>query len=623
MAENSDDKKKKKKISLSFVWQQARDLLWARRYRMLLGLLLLAISRGASMVLPGSTKFLIDNVIGQQQTELLLPMAGLFAAASVVQALSGFGLAMLLSIPAQRTVTDLRRRVQRHVEQLPVRYFDDHKTGEMISRVMSDAEGIRNLVGTGFVQLIGGFFTAAVALSVLFWINWRLTSLTLVTLGLFAGMMTVAFKKLRPLFRERNELNAQVTGRLTEALGGIRVVKAYQAEKREEIVFAKGAHRLLRNIIKSIVAVSGVNAVSAILFGITATLILVFGAREVMAGVMTVGDLFMYGAFTMMLVTPMVQISAIGTEITQAFAGLDRIQEVLEEPTEMDGEAERARLRGVQGDITFEDVGFEYVEDKPVLRGVSFNAPAGSTTALVGPSGSGKSTVISLVMAFNRPKSGCILVDGLDLGSVRLADFRSHLGVVLQESFLFDGTIAENIAYGNPNAAREQVLEAARIAHCDDFVSEFEDGYETVIGERGVKLSGGQRQRLSIARAILADPKILILDEATSSLDSESEEKIQDGLDTLRQGRTTFVIAHRLSTIYNADQILVLDDGEIVERGSHQELLDANGRYKQLHDKQFRLERNRYVNPGEDFTPAKKKEPVPAGGRKGGGLRMA
>ena len=609
-----EEKETKKRLTLASVWYHARELVWARRYQMLLGLVLLTVSRLSGMVMPASTKYLVDHVIADRRADLLWPLAGLFGVAAIIQAASGFGLSMLLSVPAQRTVNDLRRRVQEHLSRLPIRYFDDHKSGEMISRVMNDAEGIRNLVGTGFVQLVGGLFTTLVATCVLFWINWRLTSVTLATLLLFSAMMVTAFRRLRPLFRERGKITAEVTGRLAETLGGIRVVKAYGAEKREELTFARGAHRLLRNIIKSIVGVAGVNAFTTVLFGLTSILILVFGAREVMVGTMTVGDLFMYGAFTITMVGPMVQISAIGTDISQAFAGLDRIREVLTEATEVEQDGSH-RLPAVRGDIEFRDVEFEYVADVPVLKGVSFSAPAGTTTALVGPSGSGKSTVISLIMAFNRPKAGQVFIDGHELRDVRLRDYRSHLGVVLQDSFLFDGTIAENISFSRPQASREEVLDAARIAHCDDFVQEFEHGYDTIIGERGVKLSGGQRQRLAIARAILANPRILILDEATSSLDSESEEKIQDGLETLRRGRTTFVIAHRLSTIYNADQILVMDGGEIVERGSHEQLIAAEGRYKQLHDKQFRRERNRFINPGEDFTPEPPKVELPTARR--------
>jgi subfamily B ATP-binding cassette protein MsbA len=415
--------------------------------------------------------------------------------------------------------------------------------------------------------------------------------------------MAVAFKKLRPLFRERGKINAEVTGRLTESLGGIRIVKAYAAEKREELVFARGAHRLFRNVARSMTAVSGVTAFSTIIVGVVGVILILVGGNAVLEGRMTLGDLFMYMIFTGLVAAPLVEIASIGTQITEAFAGLDRIREIRRMATEDEDEARRNSLGEITGELAFHDVSFEYNDNTPVLRHVSFTAAAGSTTALVGSSGSGKSTLISLVMAFNRPLSGKVTLDGRDLSSIRLKEYRNQLGVVLQDNFLFDGTIAENIGFSHPHATREEIIAASRVAHCEEFIDGFEDGYATVVGERGVKLSGGQRQRVAIARAILARPKILILDEATSSLDSESEAMIQDGLQTLRRGRTTFVIAHRLSTIRSADQILVLEGGEIVERGTHEELLAAGGRYKQLYDKQYLFERNQFINPGEDFTP--------------------
>jgi subfamily B ATP-binding cassette protein MsbA len=473
---------------------------------------------------------------------------------------------------------------------------------------MNDAEGIRNLVGTGLVQLAGGILTAIFALAILFYLNWRLTTLTVLVLATFGGGMAVAFKRLRPLFRERGKINAEVTGRLAESLGGIRIVKAYRAEKREELVFAKGAHRLFRNVARSLTGVSGASAFSNLVLGIIGIIMILVGGSSIRSGAMTIGDLVMYVMFTGLMAMPVVQLASIGTQITEAFAGLDRIREIRRMTTEDDEDASRRTVETVRGHVTFEDVSFEYTPGTPVLKHVSFTAPSGSTTALVGSSGSGKSTLISLVMAFNRPIAGRVLVDGIDLATLRLADYRNTLGVVLQDSFLFDGTIAENIAYAKPHATREEIVAVSQVAHCDEFISGFEHGYDTIVGERGVRLSGGQRQRVSIARAILADPKILILDEATSSLDSESEAMIQDGLRRLRQGRTTFVIAHRLSTIQSADQILVLEHGEIVERGTHEELLLRGGRYRQLYDKQYRFERNQFINPGEDFTP----EPEPA-----------
>ena len=415
--------------------------------------------------------------------------------------------------------------------------------------------------------------------------------------------MALAFKKLRPLFRERGQINAEVTGRLTESLGGIRIVKAYAAEKREELVFARGAHRLFRNVARSMTAVSGVTAFSTVIIGVIGVILILVGGRDILNGQMTLGDFFMYIFFTALVAAPLVEIASIGTQITEAFAGLDRIREIKRMATEDDQDETRKPCPPIVGEVEFENVSFEYNDDTPVLKNVSFLAAAGSTTALVGSSGSGKSTLISLVMAFNRPLAGRVLIDNQDLEAIRLRDYRNQLGVVLQDNFLFDGTIAENISFSHPHATREEIIAASRVAHCEEFINGFADGYDTVIGERGVKLSGGQRQRVAIARAILAEPRILILDEATSSLDSESEAMILDGLQTLRRGRTTFVIAHRLSTIRSADQILVLEDGEIVERGTHEELLMAGGRYKQLYDKQYHFERNQFINPGEDFTP--------------------
>jgi ABC-type multidrug transport system fused ATPase/permease subunit len=453
------------------------------------------------------------------------------------------------------------------------------------------------------VQLIGGLVTAAIGLCVLFYLNWRLTSITLIALAIFGSCMALAFKRLRPLFRERGQINAEVTGRLAESLGGIRIVKAYSAERREALVFARGAHRLFRNIARSMTGVSGVTAFSTVIVGGIGVILILVGGRSILTGQMTLGDFFMYVFFTALVAAPLVEIASIGTQITEAFAGLDRIREIKRMTTEDADEMERERLGELKGEIAFEDVSFEYNADVPVLNSVSFHAPAGSTTALVGSSGSGKSTLISLVMAFNRPLKGRVRVDGRDLNSIRLRDYRNQLGVVLQDNFLFDGTIADNIAFARPHATRDEIIAASRVAHCEEFILSFADGYDTIVGERGVKLSGGQRQRVAIARAILAEPKILILDEATSSLDSESEAMIQDGLQTLRRGRTTFVIAHRLSTIRSADQILVLEGGEIIERGTHEELIAADGRYKQLYDKQYRFERNKFINPGEDFTP--------------------
>ena len=595
--------KPKKRPNLQNAWQEARELVWQHRKRLALGLLLMLISRLAGMVLPASSKYLIDEVVGKGRRELIGPLALGVAVATVVDAASSFALSQVLGVAAQRAIADMRKSIQAHVSRLPVRYFDSTQTGVLISRIMSDAEGIRNLVGTGLAQLTGSVVTAVIALGVLFYLNWQLTTISLVILGGFGGGMAVAFTRLRPLFRERGKINAEVTGRLAESLGGIRIVKAYIAEKREERVFAHGIHRLFRNVAKSMTGVSAATAFSSVVVGAIGALMIVMGGHAILAGTMTLGDFFMYVFFVGLLAMPVVQMAAIGTQITEALAGLDRIREIKRMATEDEEDERRESLPAVRGEIAFDGVSFQYEPGVPVLKHISFRAPAGSTTALVGSSGSGKSTLISLVMMFNRPLSGRVLMDGLDLANVRLRDYRSQLGVVLQDNFMFDGTVAENIRFSRPHASLAEIQAVSRIAHCDEFIEKFPKKYETIVGERGVKLSGGQRQRVAIARAILADPRILILDEATSSLDSESEAMIQDGLRMLRRGRTTFVIAHRLSTIQSADQILVLEAGEIVERGTHEQLLARDGRYRQLYDKQYRIERDRFINPGEDFTP--------------------
>ena len=593
------DKARQKKLTAA-AWKETKQLLKARRGRLALGMLLMLINRASGLVLPGTSKYLIDDVIGRGQVELLTTLAVWAGAATFVQAVSSFALSQVLGVAAQRAITDMRRRVEEHVARLPIRFFDSTQSGVLVSRVMNDAEGIRNLVGTGLVQLVGSFVTAVVALAYLFYLNWTMTVVTLVVLLVFGGGMWYAFRKVRPIFRERNKIYSEVTGRLTETIGGIRIVKTYTAEKREELVFTRAVHRLFRNVATSITSISGITAFGTIVVGVIGVVIMLMGGQAMIDGRMTVGEFLNYILFTGLMAAPVMQIAAIGTQISEAFAGLDRIHELMEMRTEDDEDASRPPLGQIAGEITFDAVSFEYNPGVEVLKGVSFHAPAGTTTALVGSSGSGKSTLISLVMAFNRPKAGRIDVDGRDLATVRLRDYRSQLGVVLQDNFLFDGTVLENIRYGRPDATIEQVKAVSRIAHADEFIEGFEKQYDTVVGERGVKLSGGQRQRVAIARAILADPRILVLDEATSSLDSESEAKIQDGLRALRQGRTTFVIAHRLSTIRSANQILVLEGGEIVERGTHAELMAMAGRYRVLHDKQYTLEADRFVNPGED-----------------------
>ncbi|HYN09311.1 MAG TPA: ABC transporter ATP-binding protein [Vicinamibacterales bacterium] len=607
------DQPGKKKIRWSAAWAEARELLWARRWRLAAGFALMLISRIAGLALPLSSKYLIDDVIGKGQLDLLPRLAWIVGLATLVQAVTSFGLSQILGVAAQKAITDMRRRVEEHVMRLPVRYFDTTQTGILISRVMNDADGIRNLVGTGLVQLAGSIVTAVLALGFLFYYNWQLTVATIGVLALFGGAMSYAFRTLRPLFRDRGKIQADVTGRLNQALGGVRVVKTYTAERREDLIFTKGAHKLFRNIAKSMTGVSATTAFSNVVIGAIGIVMILVGGQAIVNGTMSLGDLFAYIFFTGLLAMPIVQIASIGTQISEAFAGLDRIHEILDTPREDALDAGRAPLADLRGDIEFDDVSFEYNPGVPVLKHVSFTAPAGTTTALVGSSGSGKSTLISLVMAFNRPTSGMVRADGRDLLTLRLAEYRHHLGVVLQDNFLFDGTVAENIAYGTPHATQADIERVSKIAHADEFIDKFEKKYQTVVGERGVRLSGGQRQRVAIARAILADPGVLLLDEATSSLDSESEAMIQDGLRSLRHGRTTFVIAHRLSTIRSADQILVLEEGEIVERGTHETLLRQGGRYRQLYDKQYDFERDRFINPGEDFTPEPPATPVPAG----------
>jgi subfamily B ATP-binding cassette protein MsbA len=585
-------------------WKEARELIAEHRVSLAIGLALMVVNRLSGFVLPWTSKFLIDDIIGKHQPQLLMPLAAAAVIATVIQAATSFTLSQVVSIAAQRAITEMRKRVQAHVLRLPVSYFDSTKTGVLISRIMSDAEGVRNLVGTGLIQLLGSFMTAVIALGVLMYLNWKLTSATLIVLLAFGGMMTTAFKRLRPMFRERGAINAEVTGRLAETIGGVRLVKVYVAEPRERLVFARGAHKLFRNVAKTITGTSAVGAGTAVITGLIGVLMIVIGGRAILAGTMTLGDFVMYVFFVGLMAAPLVQIASIGTQVSEAFAGLDRIREIREMATEDQADATKQAIRHIDGGVEFQDVTFEYVPGVEVLKHVSFVAPAGSTTALVGSSGGGKSTLIGLVMAFNHPKSGRVLVDGEDIANIRLRDYRSHVGVVMQDNFLFDGTIGENISFSKTSASKEEVRAAAKIAHCDEFVDRFENGYETIVGERGVKLSGGQRQRVAIARAVLADPRILILDEATSSLDSESEALIRDGLRSLRRGRTTFVIAHRLSTIESADQILVLENGEIIERGTHRELIAIGGRYRQLYEKQYGAEKDEYINPGEDFTGA-------------------
>ncbi len=591
---------KKPKFDSKRAWAEARALIWTYRRSVGIGLGLMLISRAAGLVLPASSKYLIDDVLGKGNAGLLPKIAAAAFIATVIQAITSYVLSQVVSVAAQQAIAKLREDVQAHLIRLPVRFFDSTKTGVLVSRVMNDPEGIRNLVGTGLIQLVGGMVTATAAVVVLFYLNWKLTLATVVFLSIFGVGMSIAFKRLRPIFRERSVITADVTGRLTETIGGIRIVKVYTAEPREREVFAQGVDRLFKNIAATITGTSATAALSVAIIGALGVLLMMIGGRDVLAGRMTVGALVQYVFFIGLVAAPLVSIASIGTQLTEALAGLDRIRDLKDMATEDQEDARKQAVPTIQGHVQFKDVWFEYEPGVPVLKGVSFDAPAGTTTALVGSSGGGKSTMISLVMAFADPFKGQVTIDGTPLVDLKLHEYRKHLGVVLQDNFLFDGTVRENIAFTRPDATKESVEEVAKIAYVDEFVSRFPDGFDTIVGERGVKLSGGQRQRVAIARAILADPRILILDEATSSLDSESEQLIQEGLRRLRAGRTTFVIAHRLSTITSADQILVLEQGQIVERGTHRELLALGGRYRELYERQHHMETDRFINPGED-----------------------
>jgi subfamily B ATP-binding cassette protein MsbA len=586
------------------VWPELRDMIRPRRNIIALGFLLMIVNKLSGLVLPYSTKILIDDVIGKKQSALLTYLVLGILGATLLQGVTSFALTQLLSKAGQSLIAELRQKVQRHIGLLPVAYYDANKSGVLVSRIMTDVEGVRNLIGTGLVELVGGLMTAAISLVILLSISPVMTLVTAAAVGVFGIGLSKAFVSIRPVFRERGKINAEVTGRLTESLGGVRVVKGYHAEEREAEVFSKGALRLLDNVFKSLTMMSLMSLSSTVLMGIVSAGVMFVGVRQIFAGTLSLGDFIMFTTFLAFLIAPVFQVVGIGTQLTEAFAGLDRTREVLGERRE-NAEPDRTIAIGpIQGTVEFKDVDFSYEEGKPVLKGVSFRADPGTVTALVGSSGSGKSTIISLISAFHVPNGGMVTVDGVDLSKVRLDTFRTQLGVVLQDTFLFDGSIDDNIAFARPNATKEQIREACRIARVDEFAERFELKYDTIVGERGVKLSGGQRQRVSIARAILADPRVLILDEATSSLDSESEALIQEGLKYLMKGRTTFVIAHRLSTIRRADQILVVEDGQIVERGTHDSLYALNGRYWDLYTRQHGLEQNLFLAPGEgDSVP--------------------
>jgi subfamily B ATP-binding cassette protein MsbA len=579
------------KTLLPEVWA----LMKPRRGLLAIGAVLMVINRVCGLILPISTKYLINDVMRLGRTNLLKPIVLGVVLATVIQGVTSFSLTQLLSKAAQRLITEMRMKVQEHIGRLPVRFYDANKTGTLVSRIMSDVEGIRNLMGTGLVELAGGLLTAILSTILLFRLNALMTGLTLAVILTFGFVLQQAFKTVRPIFRERGKITAEVTGRLTESLGGVRVIKGYHAEAREAGVFAKGARRLLDNVFSSLTTISLMTLASTVLMGLVGAMIMYVAASTHM----DVGSFVMYTALLAFMVAPVVQIVNIGTQVSEALAGLERTREILRERPEDEDPRRTEELPQIQGHVEFDNVGFAYEEGKPVLHDVSFDARPDTVTALVGSSGSGKSTIIGLITAFHSPSAGMVRVDGHDLSRVRIGSYREQLGVVLQESFLFDGTIRENVAFSRPQASEEQIMEACRIARVDEFALGFPAKFDTVVGERGVKLSGGQRQRVSIARAILADPRILILDEATSSLDSESEALIQAGLSFLMRGRTTFVIAHRLSTIRRADQILVVEGGRIIERGNHPELYALGGRYYDLYTRQHGVESNMFLAPGE------------------------
>src|SRR5467141_357127 len=602
MATESASKSPAKSEKRKNAWKNLPDV-WAlmkpRRGLLALGFLLMAINRLSGLVLPASTKYLVDNVIGKRQIQLLTPIVLGVLAATVVQGLTSFTLTQVLSKSAQKMIAELRRQVQAHIGRLPVSFYDANKTGALVSRIMSDVEGVRNLIGTGLVEFVGGLMTAVIALVILIRTSVTMTAVAFAILLVFGYGINKAFATIRPIFRARPKINAEVTGRLTESLSGVRVVKGYHAEEREEGVFASGVKRLLDNVLKTLTATSLMSLSAAGLMGIVSAIIMELGAHKILGGTMTLGTFFAFNIFLGLLIAPVFQIVAIGTQITEAITGLERTREILNEAQEDADPRRTVKLDRITGYVAMENVSFAYDSRKEVLHDVSFQSDPGTVTALVGPSGAGKSTIIGLIAAFYVPSSGRVLADGIDLATVKLDSYRTQLGVVLQETFLFDGTIRENVAFARPDATEEEILAACQIARVDEFAESFENKYDTVVGERGVKLSGGQKQRVSIARAILADPRILILDEATSSLDSESEALIQEGLRYLMRGRTTFVIAHRLSTIRRADQILVVEAGKIMERGNHETLYALGGRYYDLYTKQHAVETNLFLAPGE------------------------
>ena len=584
---------------LKAVWPEVWKLLRPRRGLLALGFVLMVVNKVAGFVLPYSSKFLIDNVVTKGQTGLLRPLVFSVLLATLVQGVTSFSLTQLLSKAAQRLIADLRQQVQAHISRLPVAFYDANKTGALVSRIMSDVEGVRNLLGTGLVDFAGGLVAAGIAVVLLLRTSVPLTLIAVGALGCFALALNKAFAIIRPIFRERSKINAEVTGRLTESLGGVRVIKGYHAEEREEKIFAGGVRRLLDNVMRTLTATSLMGLSASVMLGVVGAATMYIGGKQMVAHTLTPGGYISYNLYLVFLIAPIMQVVSIGTQITEALAGLERTQEIMGERPEDQDPKRTVVLGDIVGKVEFDDVSFSYDGTHEVLHNISFRSEPGTVTALVGSSGSGKSTTIGLISAFYIPSKGTIRVDGIDLSTVRLDSYRTRLGVVLQESFLFDGTIRDNVAFSRPGASEEEIMRACRIARVDEFADSFAEKYDTIVGERGVKLSGGQRQRISIARAILAEPRILILDEATSSLDSESEQMIQQGLSYLMQGRTTFVIAHRLSTIRRADQIMVMEQGRIVERGTHAQLYAARGRYYDLYTRQHGVEENLFLAPGE------------------------
>ena len=577
---------KKNKVTVMYAFRQ---FIWPRRKLVFIGLILIVISRLSGLVLPGATKFLMDNVIVKKDLHMLKLLLIAVSGSIAIQAVTSFLLTKLLSVEAQHLISLLRVKVQKQILSLPIRFFDNNKSGALVSRIMNDVEGVRNLVGTGLVQLVGGTLTAIVSLVLLIKISPILTGLVLVPVGIFALIALKAFGTIRPIFKKRGVINAEVTGRLTETISGIRVIKGFNAEQQETTAFEKGADLLFKNVKSSLTATALITSAGAFLLGLASTAIMGIGGYRIIQDQMTFGDFLSFTLYLGFMIAPIVQMSNIGSQLSEAFAGLDRTEEIMNMEPENDETLRTVQIKNITGNIKFDNVSFSYEEGKEVVRNINFDAPSGSVTALVGTSGSGKTTIASLAASFITPDTGLVTIDGNDISKVDLNSYRKNLGVGLQDEFLFEGTIRENILFPRPHASTDQLKKAVQAAHVNEFTDRFEKGLDTLIGERGVKLSGGQRQRIAIARAILADPKILILDEATSSLDTESEALIQKSLGELMKGRTTFVIAHRLSTIRQATQILVIENGRIAEQGTHQELIDKKGRYYELYTYQARI----------------------------------